>query len=340
MMMRIAGVAVAAGLLAYVGPAHAHIKMLKPTSAVQENASGGPQKDPPCGPGRTEGQGTPTDAVTTYMEGEEITVEWTETVPHNGHFRISLAKDPSEFKDPKVNGSCQSAEIQNPPVLPVLADGLFPSTSDDGKRMFSQKVKLPAGFTCDKCTLQLIQFMTPHPPSCFYYHCANIKIMPAGGAAAGSGGAGGAAGTPAAGSGSGAGGASAGAGAGGSVVMTTGGAGSAATATGGAGASAASTAAGSMSTAAPSTTATASAGKPATTTGSAGSATGTTSSPQTTTPAATPPAAMQSSGGCSATSARLRGNGLFGGLVVLGLAFAWRRRRSSRKQSTAPAAAA
>ncbi|HKP58585.1 MAG TPA: SCE4755 family polysaccharide monooxygenase-like protein [Polyangiales bacterium] len=333
MIVRIAGVAVAAGLLAYGGHAHAHIKLLKPASAVQENSSGGPQKDPPCGPGSTEGQGTPTNMVTTFMEGEEITVEWTETVPHNGHFRISLAKDPSEFKDPKVNGSCQSAEIQNPPVMPVLADGLFPTTSDDGKRMFSQKVKLPAGFTCDKCTLQLIQFMTPHPPSCFYYHCANIKIMPAGGAAAGSGGA---AGTPAAGGGSGAGGASTAAGAGGSTVMMTGGAGSMAAA-GGAGASAmtggAGAAAGSKSTAAgssPTTTTTASAGKPASTTGGAG--TGTTASAQTMAPAAAP-TPVQSSGGCSTASAPLRGNGLLGGLFVIGLAFGLRRRRARSSYS-------
>jgi hypothetical protein len=85
-----------------------------------------------------------------------------------------------------ITGTCQSAAISNPPQYPVLADGLFAVKTDDGQRMFSQKVKLPAGMTCDNCTLQVMQFMTPHPTPCLYYHCANIKIVAAG--AAGSGG--------------------------------------------------------------------------------------------------------------------------------------------------------
>jgi hypothetical protein len=174
--------------------AHAHIKLLKPASWVEEDSTGDPQKEPPCGPGA--GGGDETGMVTTYTEGEEITVEWSETINHNGHYRIALARDRSELVDPKVNGTCQSADIMDPPVAPVLMDGLFPTTSDDGKRMFSQKVKLPAGMTCEKCTLQLLQFMTPHLVPCFYYHCADIKIVPAGGGAAGGGGA-----APAAGSG-------------------------------------------------------------------------------------------------------------------------------------------
>jgi uncharacterized protein (TIGR03382 family) len=164
--------------------AQAHIKLTKPASWIQEDATGDPQKSGPCGPAA--GQGTETNEITTYTEGQEITVEWTETVNHEGHFRIALAKDRSELKDPKITGACQSAEISNPPQYPILADGLFAVKSDDGKRMFSQKVKLPAGMTCDKCTLQVLQFMTPHPAPCLYYHCANLKIVAAG--AAGSGG--------------------------------------------------------------------------------------------------------------------------------------------------------
>ena len=186
-MMRNAAMALAGSsfVLMVAGQAHAHIKLLKPASWIQESALGDPQKSGPCG--AEAGQGVETNEVTTYTAGEEITVEWTETFNHEGHFRIALAKDRGELVDPKITGQCQSAEIMDPPQLPVLADGLFAVTTDDGKRMFSQKVKLPDGFTCDNCTLQLIQFMTPHGAPCLYYHCANVKIVAAG-AAAGSGG--------------------------------------------------------------------------------------------------------------------------------------------------------
>lgn len=193
---RAAGLCLAAWL-AGTSAAHAHIKLLSPASWIQENGTGDPQKSSPCGP--APGTGTETGQVTTYSPGQEITVEWTETVAHNGHFRIALARERSELVDPKVNGNCQSAEIQDPPAYPILADGLFPTTSDDGKRMFSTKVKLPADMTCDNCTLQLIQFMTPHGAPCFYYHCANLKIVAGGGSAGGgesAGGRGGQLGTP------------------------------------------------------------------------------------------------------------------------------------------------
>jgi MYXO-CTERM domain-containing protein len=185
MIRKVAVVSVlSVGWMLAAGHAQAHIKLLKPASWIQENATGDPQKSGPCGPAA--GQGTETNAVTTFTAGEEITVEWTETVNHEGHFRIALAKDRSELKDPVITGACLSAEISNPPQYPVLADGLFAVKTDDGQRMFSQKVKLPADMTCDNCTLQVMQFMTPHPTPCLYYHCANIRIVAPG--AAGSGG--------------------------------------------------------------------------------------------------------------------------------------------------------
>jgi hypothetical protein len=327
MLTRIAAVTATAGLLTLANPAHAHIKLLKPASAIQENSLGGPQKDGPCGPGPTEGQGMPSNQVTTFMEGEEITVEWTETVNHEGHFRIAVAKDPSEFEDPKITGSCQSAEIQNPPVLPVLADGLFATTRDDGNRNYSQKVKLPAGFTCDKCTLQLIQFMTPHPAPCLYYHCANIKIVSA--TAAGSGAAGATGGAAAV---SGQGGGPAAAGAAGSVIAMTGGggAGGSAVSTGAGGAvSTAPKPAGATSMAVPSAGTTASAGRAAVS-AAGSSATRTTATAMNGVTAAPPASAPKSgSGGCTTTRAHA-GDGAFAGFMLLGLAFATRCRRSQR----------
>jgi hypothetical protein len=230
MIRRLAVIAAVSGGSVFAsGQAQAHIKLTKPASWIQENATGDPQKAGPCGPAA--GQGTETKEVTTYTEGQEITVEWTETVNHEGHFRIALAKDRGELKDPKITGACQSAEISDPPQYPIIADGLFAVKTDDGKRMFSQKVKLPAGVTCDNCTLQVLQFMTPHPVPCLYYHCANVKIIAAGAAggggvgAAGVGTAAGSVGTSSAGAGaSSAAGTAGGAGTGGPVPVDPGGA--------------------------------------------------------------------------------------------------------------------
>lgn len=174
--------------VAHAATAHAHIKMLKPTPWITTDATGNPQKQGPCGTG-TPGSAA-TNEVTTFMAGEEITVEWTETVDHPGHFRIALAKDRAELKDPDLKpaaGTCDypAGSVPTEPHDNVLLDNLFPTTGASAQKMYSQKVKLPSE-PCEKCTLQLIQWMTKHPPSCLYYQCADIRIVAAGSQSAGS----------------------------------------------------------------------------------------------------------------------------------------------------------
>lgn len=159
------------------GTAHAHIAMVSPAPAIIEDGTGDPQKSAPCG---GEG-GTPSGIVTTFAPGQTITVEWVETVYHPGHFRIAFASDRSQLQDPMVtvdaNQTSVSATIEDPPVAPVLLDNLFPRTGNgtQGTR-FRQDVTLP-NLTCDKCTLQLIQFMAGHgPPNYIYHHCADIQL--------------------------------------------------------------------------------------------------------------------------------------------------------------------
>src|SRR5262245_1343910 len=87
--------------------ARAHIKLLKPAAWITTDATGNPQKAGPCGT-TTPGDAA-TNTVTTFMAGEEITVEWSETVDHPGHFRIALAKDRADLKDPDLKpaaGTC------------------------------------------------------------------------------------------------------------------------------------------------------------------------------------------------------------------------------------------
>jgi MYXO-CTERM domain-containing protein len=169
--------------------AHAHIKLLKPAAWLKENDLGGPQKGGPCGPGGGDDvQPTPTSgAITTFEVGETITLEWTETVPHPGHFRVAFAADRNELKDPEleVDANCNYDESKLPTGAHgnVLADGLFlrprSGPRDETGKIFSTQITLPSE-PCEKCTLQVLQFMENHPPKCIYYHCADVRLVPRG----------------------------------------------------------------------------------------------------------------------------------------------------------------
>jgi hypothetical protein len=179
---------VALGACAVLGSpsAHAHIKLMAPTSWVVENTQGGPdQKTAPCG---TAAGTTASDMVTTVHVGDKLSVTWQETVPHPGHFRIALAMDRADLFDPDVvtsdgtgtSGQSMSAEIMSPVGYPVLLDGLFPRDNVPTAQAapFVQEVTIP-DMPCEKCTLQVIQFMAQHGPGYFYHHCADLKILAA-----------------------------------------------------------------------------------------------------------------------------------------------------------------
>jgi hypothetical protein len=131
----------------------------------------------PCG---NEGTAAETGAVTAYQSGETITIRFRETVFHPGHYRIALAVDDrSELPAPppvtRGSTACGSVPIMDPPVFPVLADGVLPHTSPlSGEQTID--VTLPPGVTCDHCTLQIMQWMSNHGAPCFYYHCADLAI--------------------------------------------------------------------------------------------------------------------------------------------------------------------
>ena len=277
-------------------PASAHFILQAPASWRDHDVLGTPQKAPPCG---DEGTAAKTGAITAFQTGQEITITLTETVTHPGHYRVALAvHDRSELpaEPPVTAGStaCGSVPIMDPPVFPVLADGVLKHTAAlSGPQTI--KVTLPPNVTCDHCTLQVIEFMSNHPLNnpggCFYHHCADISISDV---PVGSGGAGGS--DAAGGSGSGA--TSGGAGAGGAPSSSAGGASS-------------SSVGGAPSGAAGVGSSTAAAG---TGTGTGGSAAADSSS---------------SSGGCSVALAS-GGSGAFASLALALAAFAARRRRASR----------
>ncbi len=160
--------------LASSTPVLAHIKLTDPASFQVTDFLGGPSKSEPCG-----GPATPSHVVTTVQAGSQLTVTWTETILHPGHFRISIAPSPSDFVTPTptvTNNDCISAPIEANPVLPTLADGLFPHTESAPNNTYSTTVTVPM-MSCENCTLQLLQFMSSHQPSCFYYQCAALRIV-------------------------------------------------------------------------------------------------------------------------------------------------------------------
>lgn len=195
-----AAAALAAAALSAIDPAvaHAHFTLLEPACYSEQNRLGDPQKSAPCGqadPGRPAEM---TGDVTTYVQGQTITLKVEETIFHPGHYRVSIAPDPESLPpDPEVTpGStpCGSTVIETDPKLPLVADGLLVHTTAlTGEQ--SVEIKLPDDLTCENCTLQVSEFMSNHginnPGGCFYHHCATITIVPREGEPTGSGGAGG-----------------------------------------------------------------------------------------------------------------------------------------------------
>src|SRR5262245_56269798 len=107
----------------------AHHKLVAPADwlvvdSLYGDPIGGTQKTGPCGGGTQ-----PTNTVTTVTVGQKLTVRWTETVGHPGHYRIGIAANRGAFVTPTAvvtNNDCKSAPIQSPAVAPILMDGVYP----------------------------------------------------------------------------------------------------------------------------------------------------------------------------------------------------------------------
>lgn len=175
------------GLVAIVtmgARAEAHIDLQEPAPRYVDGYAG--QKTGPCG------AGTPSNVVTEWTAGEEVTLVWEETINHNGHYRIAL--DPTgtdNFTDPDPPGNTLVAGN----VLAFVDD-----TSSVAGNEVSYTLTVP-DYSCDPCTLQVIQYMQ-NSAEPFYYFCADVKIAGSGsgsttttGAGVGGGGSGGQDGT-------------------------------------------------------------------------------------------------------------------------------------------------
>jgi len=178
-----------AGLAIAAQSTSAHFRLLEPASWLIESDRGDPQKSGPCGGSNTD-WGKPSYFISKAVGGQKLHIKVQETVYHPGHYRVALAvNSPTELPpDPQVTTRdtergpwSVSAVIQNPPQIPVLADGLcVHSTRPTGPmEPFETDVQLP-NINCKRCTLQIVQFMAEHafnnPGGYTYHHCANLEI--------------------------------------------------------------------------------------------------------------------------------------------------------------------
>src|SRR5918994_5067576 len=174
--------------------ADAHFVLISPAASLGQNRLGDPQKIAPCGGvsansgrGTPANPGVPSGAVTNVKGGTMLPLMVQESIFHPGHYRVALARTIAQLPpDPMVTTAdagrgmrSQTAVIQNPPVAPVLLDGIFAHTERPTQN-FEAQVPIP-NITCANCVLQVIEFMADHPGVAVdgghsYHHCAILNI--------------------------------------------------------------------------------------------------------------------------------------------------------------------
>lgn len=141
--------------------ASAHTRFLSPVPRSDADGLKPPTYPPPCG------NVARTNNPTAYETGATIKVKWEETIAHQGCYQIAFSSDDTNFT--------VLAQIDDPAGMtgtPLQTD-----------------IKLPAGVTCEKCTLQLRQLMLgapctgdtanpADPPASTYYSCADLCVGP------------------------------------------------------------------------------------------------------------------------------------------------------------------
>ena len=110
-------------------------------------------KSGPCG-------GIPRSAnPTVFRPGQQITVEWEETINHPGYYRIAFS--PANDQGYDENVLLQVDDEQDDSNVP---------------HQYSATITLP-NLQCTDCSLQLIQYMTERDPPSLYYSCADIVLQ-------------------------------------------------------------------------------------------------------------------------------------------------------------------
>tara|TARA_R110002096_G_scaffold44526_6_gene120145 strand:+ start:43512 stop:44357 length:846 start_codon:yes stop_codon:yes gene_type:complete len=199
--MKLAWLAAPVLLLSFSQDAEAHLDINWPAM------TGVNQKAFPCGAI----SGAPAGALHTFRPGQTITIRYTETIGHEGNFRVAMAPTLGDLDAPIGCGDIRPlGPDANNPNMTILADGfnLSESANDEimgcpgriGTRIATSGVPYTIDVTlpneeCTNCYLQMIQFMSDKPPldpdpnltgigqtpatnggNDLYFRCANITL--------------------------------------------------------------------------------------------------------------------------------------------------------------------
>ena len=125
-------------------------KVLKPRTSSTGEKSG------PCG---VAGPTTDSTKRTVLVAGQDVLVEWEETINHPGWYRLAFSPDGLTQFDSNV-----------------LLDNIVDVQTGATPHLYSATVKVPDTL-CDTCSLQLIQVMTDNTLNPRYYSCSDIRIV-------------------------------------------------------------------------------------------------------------------------------------------------------------------
>lgn len=138
---------VGAAILLVPGTALGHARLNDPTP----RSTADDLKTGPCG-------NVPRTATPSVFEpGETITIQFTETIEHPGHYRVAFSPAGDQGFDDNV-----------------LLD-MIPDQTGAAPHNYSVQVTLPM-MECSDCTLQLRQFMAGSAQP-YYYSCADIVLL-------------------------------------------------------------------------------------------------------------------------------------------------------------------
>jgi hypothetical protein len=101
-----------------------------------------------------------TKTPTILTAGQQLVVQWEQTINHPGYYRIAFSPAADAGFDQNV-------------LVPM-----FPNVI--GQQFFQTTITVPST-PCTDCTLQLEMYMTETNPPSLYYSCSDVEIRAAGG---------------------------------------------------------------------------------------------------------------------------------------------------------------
>ena len=102
-----------------------------------------------------------TDRFSRFEPGETITMEWTETIDHEGSWVVAFDDDGADEADFEANVLHREADPRNESGLAWSAEVTLPDVE------------------CTNCTLRVLQIMTTSPnpaPGDLYFQCADVVL--------------------------------------------------------------------------------------------------------------------------------------------------------------------